>query len=40
VFDEELQEMVEPHAGTRFVLEVGFSSSDPKAARMEFVSGE
>ena len=40
VFDEELQEMVEPPAGTRFVMEVGFNSADPEAVQMEFVSGE
>ena len=37
VYDEERQEMVEPPAGTRFVLEVGFSSADPNAAKIEFV---
>jgi len=36
VFDEERQEMVEPPAGTRFVLEVGFSSADPEAKKLEF----
>ena len=36
VFDEESQEMVEPPAGTRFVLEVGFSSADPEAKKLEF----
>lgn len=36
VYDEERQEMVEPPAGTRFVLEVGFSSADPNAVRVEF----
>ena len=35
VYDEERQEMVEPSAGTRFVLEVGFSSADPEAKRIE-----
>ena len=35
VYDEERQEMVEPPAGTRFVLEVGFSSADPEAKRIE-----
>ena len=37
VYDEERQEMVEPPAGTRFILEVGFSSADPEAVRMEFM---
>ena len=37
VFDEERQEMVEPPAGTRFVLEVGFSSADPEAKILEFI---
>ena len=37
VYDEERQEMVEPPAGTRFVLEVGFSSADPNAVKIEFV---
>lgn len=36
VFDEERQEMVEPPAGTRFVLEVGFSSADPEAKKIEW----
>ena len=36
VYDEERQEMVEPPAGTRFVLEVGFSSADPNAVKIEF----
>ena len=36
VYDEDRQEMVEPPAGTRFVLEVGFSSADPKAKRIEW----
>ena len=36
VYDEECQEMVEPPAGTRFVLEVGFSSADPNAVKIEF----
>ena len=36
VYDEERQEMVEPPAGTRFVLEVGFSSADPNAKRIEW----
>ena len=37
VYDEERQELVEPPAGTRFVLEVGFSSADPNAVKIEFV---
>ena len=36
VFDEKRQELVEPPAGTRFVLEVGFSSADPEAKKLEF----
>ncbi|MBP5556462.1 MAG: glycoside hydrolase family 3 C-terminal domain-containing protein [Bacteroidales bacterium] len=36
VFDEERQEMVEPPAGTRFVLEVGFNSADPEAKKIEW----
>lgn len=36
VYDEERQEMVEPPAGTRFVLEVGFSSADPEAKKIEW----
>ncbi len=36
VFDEESQEMVEPPVGTRFVLEVGFSSADPEAKKIEW----
>ncbi len=36
VYDEERQEMVEPPAGTRFVLEVGFSSADPNAVKLEW----
>ena len=36
LFDEERQEMVEPPAGTRFVLEVGFSSADPEAKKIEW----
>ena len=36
VYDEERQEMVEPPAGTRFVLEVGFSSADPNAVKVEW----
>ena len=36
VYDEERQEMVEPPAGTRFILEVGFSSADPNAVKVEW----
>ena len=36
VYDEERQEMVEPPSGTRFVLEVGFSSADPNAVKLEW----
>ena len=37
VYDEKRQEMVEPPAGTRIVLEVGFSSADPEAVKMEWL---
>ena len=37
VYDEDRQEMVDPPAGTRFVLEVGFSSADPNAKKIEFI---
>ena len=36
VFDEKRQEMVEPPTGTRFELEVGFSSADPEAKKIKF----
>lgn len=36
IFDEKTQEMATPPAGTRCILEVGFSSADPNAQKIEW----